>query len=67
MERYLLFAGDWYYPGGGMEDFVCSDDNLENIRTKIPNRNPSYFWWHIYDAKHGEIIEQSTMLDNSAQ
>ena len=51
---YLVFAGDWYYPDGGWEDFVGSADTLEKARALLTKCD----WYHIvYD---GEIVEEDT-------
>lgn len=32
MKRYLLFAGDWYYPNPGWEDFILDFDSVEETK-----------------------------------
>ena len=45
MKRYLLFAGDNYYPCGGWNDFEGSFDTKEEI--KIEER-----FYQIWERKH---------------
>lgn len=50
----MLFAGDDYYPNGGMSDFVGHFDSIYEILQEL-NQNPCgspYGWAHIYDIKH---------------
>lgn len=35
MKRYLLFAGDDYYPSGGFEDFITDADSIEELQSLI--------------------------------
>ena len=35
MRRYWLFAGDQYYPRGGMMDFILDDDSITAIVGRI--------------------------------
>lgn len=42
MKRYMLFAGNIYYPGGGMNDFVGSYDDLDRARFEIKERVERY-------------------------
>lgn len=54
MKRYLLFAGDNYYPSGGWGDFVDGFDSVEQAALKLAER--SYDWFQIVDATTGEIV-----------
>lgn len=51
MKRYLLFAGDTYYPAGGWDDFIDSFDSFEAAREdpKLVERS-KYGWWQIIDT-----------------
>ncbi len=59
MARYLVFAGDHYYPGGGWTDFVGSAVDLTGALKLVANH--SHDWWHIVDTEvmliveHGEV------------
>lgn len=58
MKRYLLFAGDIYYPAGGWRDFIGDFDVLDEAKARLI-RNRSYDWYQIYDTKHNEIVEEN--------
>lgn len=65
MKRYVLFAGDVYYPGGGFEDFEASSDSLADLKRKAKaftdkEREPIYVWWHIVDRQTDEIVAKPT-------
>ena len=53
---YLLFAGDFYYPGGGMNDLVGSFDSVEEA-IEAGKQNE---WYHVVQVMHGgfEVIER---------
>ena len=56
--RYLLFAGEDYYPAGGFDDFVGSYDTMEQAKeTSLDNKN----WAHIVSISvDGTIVQQAT-------
>jgi hypothetical protein len=65
MKRYLLFAGEEYYPNGGMNDFV-NDFDKESDAVALGNRllkeKPDWFSWiQVYDCKKRRLV-----LSNSA-
>ena len=47
-KRYLLFAGDMYYPSGGMKDFEGAFDSVQEA---IDSLDDQYFA-HILDIEH---------------
>lgn len=51
MKRYWLFAGDAYYPGGGMEDFIASFDTVEEANADQSGRKAD--WCQILDSATG--------------
>lgn len=51
---YYLFAGDNYYPCGGVEDFQSSHSTLEKALRAAALSN--YDWWHIADSNM-QIVE----------
>ena len=59
MKRYLVFAGQDYYAGGGWIDFREDFDDLESAetaaRTIIVERDLE--WWHVVDTSTGEIVK----------
>ncbi len=60
MKRYLLFAGDTYYPSGGWQDFIGSFDTKEGAdaqgRIELSN---GHNWYHVIDAQTGERVTGS--------
>jgi len=58
MKRYMLFSGDYQYPEGGIEDLVCSSDDLQSLKNIIIEHKEKnlHDWFHIYDCKRQEII-----------
>ena len=52
MRRYLLFAGDMYYPAGGWDDFIADFDIMnEAIKTGIALKDDSRCdWWKVIDT-----------------
>lgn len=58
MKRYLLFAGSWYYPGGGWNDFVESFDTLEEAMEHPDAIQEEYTnWYMIVDSTDGQIVK----------
>lgn len=58
MKRFLVFAGDCYYPEGGMNDFQGDFDTLEEARSfesKIKEKFESdwgdFNWTRIWDSE----------------
>lgn len=61
MKRYLLFAGDEYYPAPGWHDFKNSYESVEQGKAAGENfisENAVYQfdWFHIVDASTGSIV-----------
>ena len=46
--RYWLFAGDQYYPQGGMDDYVGRYSSPEEARENVPAHAE---WWHVIDRQ----------------
>lgn len=61
MNRYLLFAGDSYYPQGGAFDFIKSFKTkaaaLRYILGKTKQDQWNHDWWHILDTETGQYGE----------
>ena len=58
MKRFWLFAGDYHYPLGGMDDFIEDFDLLE--KAKKVKKDMLYLkcgtdWAHIVDIETKEI------------
>jgi len=56
MNRFLLFAGSYYYPSGGWNDFVQSFESLESAKDYIITNVSGYDWIQIVDSKTEEIV-----------
>jgi len=68
MKRFLLFAGDCYYPEGGAEDFIGGCDTMEEAETLLlgndddwgkPScryRNASSQWANVLDPATGVVL-----------
>lgn len=64
MKKYLLFAGDAYYPGGGWYDFFQSFDDEESAwlcKDKLFS-NKEVDWVHIVDSSTGVILHEDNRL-----
>lgn len=70
IDRYWIFAGENYYPSGGIEDWKDSYEELEEAKTGLKNimENPDqrynicsrYDWGYIVDMEHGDIIFEAS-------
>ena len=77
MERYLVFAGEQWYPMGGMTDLQESGNDLQALINKYDRLTiwdkglhgkmdkEKYDWCHIYDAMAGEIAWASDCYGTS--
>lgn len=52
MKRFILFAGDFYYPQGGMDDFVDSENTLKEAK----ELSEGYEWAHVLDIETGSVV-----------
>jgi hypothetical protein len=61
--RFLLFAGIFYYPNGGWDDFKGSYDTpAEAAKAVLTMKND---WWHAVDTKTGERWDHHDSCDYS--
>lgn len=58
MKRYLCFACEEYYPGGGMNDFREEFDDLEEAKKWFKTISYPHPGCHIYDQVEKKIILQ---------
>lgn len=55
MKRFVVFAGDYYYPSGGANDFQDAFDTLaEALAFARPRLGPLWDWAHVWDTQTGE-------------
>lgn len=64
--RYIVLAGDSYYPNG-WDDFRGSFDSLDEARIAAQAAaadpkavdDPGYSWWQIIDKTTDKVVERS--------
>lgn len=57
MKRYMVFIGECYDANGGMHDFACDFDDLDEAKEKIKGISDDFEQWaHIYDQQSHKII-----------
>lgn len=54
MKAYILFAGQRYYPQGGMDDYKGSFDSVDDAITAVEKNNKQYddYWNDVEGAEH---------------
>ena len=52
MKRFVLFAGEYYYPLGGMDDCMGKYSTLDEATSTCEG----YDWAHILDTQTGIIV-----------
>jgi hypothetical protein len=63
MKRFHLFAGDTYYPGGGLKDYRGSYESeraaiVDGLNGKYVGE--SFDWWEVVEAlEDGSLIEST--------
>jgi hypothetical protein len=61
-KRYYIFAGQYYYPSGGMGDHIGSVDKLDEIQAFINNYPEKPYqgwdWAHTLDIITGEYVDK---------
>jgi hypothetical protein len=68
MKRFLVFAGDMYYPDGGWNDFRGAYDTLKEAKARVDEIKHNeetcsgYDWAHIADTATGEILEEEGVI-----
>ena len=68
MKRYILFAGDHYYPSANLDDIRIISDDLEEVKSealRIKGYNSEYYydWASIIDTHSGTEIIRAKKLD----
>jgi len=65
--KYYVFAGDWYYPSGGIEDLVGTFDTLPDAKRFLADwvqKNGDYTWGHIADENMKLVEEESQRYES---
>lgn len=66
MGRYLLFAGDEYYPAGGWQDYKGRFDSVKEALkaaaggTRNLDFQGTWDWWQIVDLATGKMVAEGT-------
>lgn len=61
MGRYLVFAGHFYYPSGGWDDFKGSFDSLKDAKKQARDTfDKGCDWYHVVDSVTQRIVTQDT-------
>ena len=55
IKRFLVFAGDFYYPGGGWDDFRGDFETLEEAELKVKQLERD--WAQIIDCEQRTYFE----------
>jgi len=58
-KRYLLFAYDTYYPGGGLSDLKASFDTIDEAVEKARRNYYNRDFYSLYDRIDGVDIDLS--------
>lgn len=58
--RYAVFAGSYFYPGGGWEDLVAAFDDLDEAVKEYQRTSNGREWAHIVDLWTGEMHPQAS-------
>lgn len=64
MDRYMIFSGDIYYPGGGMSDFWGHQKTFEAAEASARELLKSCDWAQIYDRETGNRWDYERTTDS---
>ena len=56
MENFYVFAGYYYYPSGGVGDFIGKFQNLAECYKSLLDKNCD--WWQIVDEDMNILEEK---------
>lgn len=59
MKRFLVFAGEAYYPLGGWNDFRSSFDTKEEAFAAKEVLHSAVGWVHVVDSETQQIVKVS--------
>lgn len=73
MKRFIAFAGNVYYPSGGMQDCIGSYDNpneaIRECKTFCEvawgDSVEEMSWWHVWDSENMEVWQGHRSYFNS--
>lgn len=55
--KYMLFAGEFYYAKGGVQDYIASSDDLTQLEDRALE---GYEWFHIIEVSTMTIVSATT-------
>lgn len=63
VKRYMLFAGERFYPSGGWDDFLGAFDSTEGARAHVAALKPRLHiedgdWFQIVDTEAMEVVDK---------
>lgn len=61
-ERFLVFAGDQYYPYGGYWDYRGGFASIDLAKNHLLAHR-GYDWWHVVDSETQQIVLDSSDID----
>ncbi len=67
--RFIVFAGDEYYPLGGWNDRIGSFSELKDVKKCLRDRFPNGAsrgrgeWWHIVDLEVEAVVFTNVVDD----
>ena len=57
MKRYLLFAGEDYYPSGGAKDLEGDFDTIDEAVNALDHEDYRDCWAHVFDLTTKKIVK----------
>lgn len=60
MNNYFLFAGEGYYPNGGIDDFLLVSTDLDEVKRRgldYVQSDPNYLWAHIAVFENNQFVK----------
>jgi hypothetical protein len=64
-KRYLLFAGERYYPAGGWRDCKMDFETIESAVSSAKGLEDDYDWWQVADLHTGAIVAEKPTAEQS--
>lgn len=57
---FMVFAGDFYYPSGGVDDLIGIYPDLDSAKRVIMNGH--WEWWHIFSVTDRKVVMESSVV-----
>ena len=55
VKKYIIWAGDMYYPRIGLNDIIGTYDTVEECKNHLITSSTIYDWWII--VRHADMIQ----------